>query len=154
MELAGHDKFGRRLAGRKRRDDVEDRGEAEERPTCEETECRMDGAADPSIGGTGFRSPPVEIGKCDGDADHRQECDGQCRRSGGPNGGDERRGAGGNRIGRRRAGDSHDDCIEQAKRPLPQRTIQRSFVCSGVKCETLKMRFFKSLGSLLCCPRP
>ena len=42
MEVTGRDKFERCLAGWKRRDDVEDRGEAEERPTCEETECRME----------------------------------------------------------------------------------------------------------------
>lgn len=95
MQLAGHDKFERRLAGRKRRDDVEDRCETEERPAREEAECRMDGAANPGIGGSGFRSPLVEIGKRDRDADHRQECDGQCRRSGDPNGGGEGRGAGG-----------------------------------------------------------
>ena len=108
MEVFRRDKFERRLAGGKRRGDHKNRGEAEQRPARHETEDRMDGAADPGIGGTGIRSPQIQIGEGTCDADHRQERDNERRRSGEPNGGDEGRGGGGDRIGRRRAGDSHD----------------------------------------------
>jgi hypothetical protein len=121
---AGREEFERRLSGRERGGDIEDSREAEERPTGKEAQRRVHRAANPGIGRSGIRPPPVQISESDGDAHDWQRRDPERRRAGDSGRGNEGGGADGDRIGRSRARDGHRKRVEKTKCSRFQRTLQ------------------------------